>query len=410
MFPDEPWSNEFGAVSRRTFLAGIASLACLNLPLPAFSMGLFEPFSFAVVSDARLSTDKPDSFLLLRESQLFLQDVVRQLNDEKLDFVIFLGDQVDSLGKGQSNWQLFQDIMQGLQAPWSFVLGEHDLADDLPVDKMRQYGPDWRGRGIETDKPYWSQTPLPGVHIIGLDTSRANSPTGDMGTRQLEWLKSDLAANKRKFTIVFSHHPLLPPPPYEGGPPWDEYILPPGPAVREVLGTSAYVKLAISGHVYTNKVQRERDIWYVSCPSLAVYPCAYRIFRVSPEAITMESHQVAFPALVKKAKKALIGSSLAYKYDKAKPEAFVLVSEGARLDNDALLPIAQGKEAQALGKQKPKKAGKKKREKVKKDKKHQDAEPERTPDKPQESSGDKQSQEPKGSSGNDASKPDAPAP
>jgi 3',5'-cyclic AMP phosphodiesterase CpdA len=342
------------AISRRTFLAGAAA-ACFLLPLEAgASVGLFEPFSFAVVSDVRLCNDRPDTYMMLRESQLFLQDIVRQLNDEKLDFVIFLGDQVEALGRNQANWQLFQDIAQGLNAPWSFVLGEHDLADELPVDKMKVYGPDWRSRGIETDKPYWSQTPLPGVHLIGLDTGRANSPTGDMGSRQLEWLKGDLAANRRKFTIVFSHHPLLPPPPYDGGPPWDEYILPPGPAVREVLGSSPYVKLAISGHVLASKVQREKDIWYVACPSAAAYPCAYRLFQVTPDAITMTSRQVSFPALVKKAKKLLIASSLAYKFDSAKPEAFVDLLAGTRLDSDALLPLAAGAEAKALAKTKAK--------------------------------------------------------
>ena len=44
----------------------------------------------------------------------------------------------------------------------------------------------------------------------------------------------------------------------------------------------------------------------------------------------------------------------------AKPESFLQVTEGTRVDNDALLPIPAGREAQALGKSKPKKGGKKK--------------------------------------------------
>ncbi len=334
-------------MSRRTFLLGAAGLAFLKLPLPArASVGLSEPFSFAVVSDVHLCNDRPDSFLLLKESQLFLQDAVRQLNDEKLDFIIFCGDQVEALGRNEANWQLFQDIAQGLNAPWSFLLGEHDLLEEMPVDKMKVYGPDWKHRGIEASKPYWSHNPVPGVHIICLDTSRPGSTTGDMGSKQLDWLKNDLESNKRRFTIVFSHHPLLPPAPYDGGPPWDEYILPPGPAVREVLGSSPYVKLAVSAHVYISKVQREKDIWYVSCPSLVVYPCGFRIFRVTADAIIVESRQIGFPALVKKAKKLLIGSSLAYRYDSVKPENFLELTCGGKVDHDALLPLTAGKEAQ----------------------------------------------------------------
>ncbi len=412
MKPEDLTNDRSGSeISRRSFLLGMAGMACLTLPLPADSaVGLFEPFSFAVISDVHLCNDRADTFMLLRESQLFLQEVVGRLNEEKLDFVIFTGDQVEVLGRNQTNWQLFQDIAQGINAPWSFVLGERDLSDDLPVDKIRTYGPDWKSRGIETDKSYWSQSPLPGVHIIGLDTSRPNSPTGDMGTRQLEWLKSDLAANKRKFTIVFSHHPLLPPPPYDGGPPWDDYILPPGPVVREVLGSSPYVKLAISGHVYVSKVQREKDIWYVSCPSLVVYPCAYRIFKVSPEAITIETRQIAFPALVKKAKKLLIGSSPAYKYSSSDPESFVPVIEGARVDNDALLPIASGKEAQALAKSKPKKAAKKKKEKGKEDKKEKKSKKSKAEDTSKKSSNPANEPVEEAPSPTDKSSPDNPAP
>ncbi len=348
--------SKANGVSRRTFLIGMAGLACVKLPLPARAATTsFEPFSFAVVSDIHLTTDRADSFILFRETQLFLQDVVRQLNDEKPDFVLFAGDQVELLGKDQSNWQLFLDVAQGLDAPWSFLLGEHDITDELPVDKVKTFTADWKGRGIDTDRPYWSQNPLPGVHIVGLDTSRPNSNSSEMSFRQLAWLKQDLADNKTKITIVFSHHPLLPPTPYDGGPPWDDYILPQGPAVREVLGANPQVALAVSGHVYVSKVQREKDIWYVSCPALAVYPCGFRIFRVTPDGITVASRQISFPALVKKARKALAESSLAFQYDRGRPEGFVDLAEGGRLDNDALMPLAAGKEARELPRARPKK-------------------------------------------------------
>lgn len=354
--PDSSQAAQANRFSRRTFLLGIAGLcSTITLPLPAWgAVGLYEPFAFAFVSDVHLATGMPDSYKLLHESQLFLQDVVKSLNQDKLDFVIFGGDQVDALGKDDSNWQLFLDVVQTLNAPWSFVLGEQDLVDVTPVDKMRTYGPDWKGRGIETDRPYWSFNPLSGVHIVGLDTSRANSPSGDMSRRQLEWLKTDLEQNKRNFIIVFSHHPLLPPPPYDGGPPWDEYICPQGAAARELLAKSGKVRLAVSGHVHVSRIQQEGDIWYVSCPSLAVYPCAYRIFRVTPESISVETFQVSFPALIKKARKNLATSTLAYKYDPARQERFLEVVAGQHLDNDALLPLAPGQSARPLPKKKKK--------------------------------------------------------
>jgi hypothetical protein len=345
-------------VSRRSFLFTLAAVTCFGLTSETKAASSFAPFTFAYVTDTHVTHGKPDSYLLLQESQLFLQDCIKSLNNEKLDFVIFGGDQVETPGPDETNWQLFVDVVQVLSCPWSFVLGEKDVSGNPPVDKMRLYGPDWKAKGIQTDKPYWSQTPLPGVHIIGMDTSRAESTTGDISNEQLEWLKKDLAANAGKFTIVFSHHPLLAPPPFDTGPPWDDYITPQGASAREILGGSKDVHLAISGHLHVNKIQQERDIWYVSTASLDVYPCCYRIFRVTPESITVETYQITYPALIKKAKQQLDSSTLSFKYNEVRPQAFAELAFGSRLDNSAILPLVAGQAARPIDEKRLKQAEK----------------------------------------------------
>jgi len=336
-------------ISRRQFLFALAGVFTLPLTRRAeASVGLFEPFSFAYVSDVHLTTKAGDTYIMLQESQLFLQDVVKTLNSEKVDFVIFGGDQVETPGADDAHWQLFLDVAQGLSVPWSFVLGEADVSGKRFVEKMKTYGPDWKGKGINTTNPYWSQTPLPGVHLIGLDTSKPNVPTGELSNEQLDWLKKDLASNPGKFTIVFGHHPLLPPSPFDGGPPWDDYIVPQGANAREILGSSKYVRLVLSGHVHVSKIQQERDIWYVANPSLGVFPCCFRIFNVSSDQITVETYQVAYPALVKKARQILSSSQLAFKYNASKPDMFCEVAEGSRLDQNATLPLTPGASIQPL--------------------------------------------------------------
>lgn len=285
-----------------------------------------------------------------------MQDCIKQLNNEKLDFVIFGGDQVETPGTDDANWQLFVDCAQVLSCPWTFVLGEKDVSGNPPVDKMKLYGPDWKQKGIQTDKPYWSQTPLPGVHIIGMDTSRAESTTGDISNEQLDWLKKDLEKNAGKFTIVFSHHPLLAPPPFDAGPPWDDYIIPNGASAREILGGAKDVHLAVSGHLHVNKIQQESNIWYVSTASLDVYPCSFRIFRITPQTIQVENYQISYPALVKKARQQLDSSTIAFKYNEQKPTAFADLAFGSRIDNNALLPLAAGQPAQPIDEKKLKKA------------------------------------------------------
>ena len=371
------------SLSRRHFLAGLGALTCFgqlsSILTPAQAAGFeFSPFSFAVVSDTHLANGLPDSLKLLQESQLFLQDVVKSINEQKVDFVIFCGDQVEGPGRDDAFWQLFIDIMAVLNCPWYFVLGECDVSGPPAVDRMVTYGPDFKGKGLTSGYPYWSTDPVPGVHLIGLDTSKANSETGDLSNAQMNWLKQDLNSNKGKMTIVVSHHPLLAPPPYDGGPPFEEYTVAQGASAREILGACLDVRLAISGHVPINKIQRERNIWYVSAPSVVTYPCEYKLFHVDQQGITVETLGVRYEALVKKAKKVMINSRLGFQYSNHKPDSFLKLTEGGELDRAAYLPLAPGAVAQHLGK----KAGKAKANKAEKAKK---GEKTKEPKKPKES-------------------------
>src|SRR5438874_11437169 len=110
------------SISRRSFLLGMTGLACsITLPLRADgAVGIFEPFSFAYVTDVHLTNSLADTYELFRESQLFLQDAVKQLNSEEdLSFILFGGDQVHGVGREEANWNLFLDVAQGLNAPWN---------------------------------------------------------------------------------------------------------------------------------------------------------------------------------------------------------------------------------------------------------------------------------------------------
>ncbi|MBI5171372.1 MAG: metallophosphoesterase [Candidatus Obscuribacter sp.] len=314
----------------------------LGSVLPATASGSVPQVSFAYLEGAHLATGMPDNIRLLAESQLFLQNALKTINQEGVDFVLFGGDQVEGPGRDETHWQLFIDVAQVLNAPWYFIMGEQDISGPIPVDKMRTYGPDLKGRGLNSPDTYWSLDPVSGLHLIGLDTARANSNTGEIKSQQLEWLKEDLKKNSGKFTVVASHHPLLPPPPYDSGPPWEEYIVSQGAQAREILGSSRDVRLVLSGHVGANKIQKERDIWYVSCPSLAVYPCQFKIFRLSAGGILVETYQITYEALVKKAKKELASSRLAFQYSSRKPLTYLKIVEGEELDRQSYLPLAPG--------------------------------------------------------------------
>lgn len=289
--------------------ASIASLTTSKVFAADANWKAFPPFSFAFVTDTHLTNGQADNYKLLQESQLFLQEVVKQLNSQNLDFIIFGGDQVEGPGKDQANWQLFLDIAQTLTAPWSFILGEQDITSNYAQEKVKAYGPDWRGRGIETTTPYWSLNPVKQVHIIGLDTTVFDNTVGFMTNDQIEWLKKDLAANQDKVTLVFSHHPILPPPPFNAESNLETYLLTKSEPIRQIFAANPQVRMALSGHVHVNHIEAENGMWYIANPSLDVFPCSYKIFRVNPEEIVMETHAVNFPALVKKARGTFLAES-----------------------------------------------------------------------------------------------------
>jgi 3',5'-cyclic-AMP phosphodiesterase len=328
-------------ISRRSFLLGALATTMWPISLPVKAESSFQPFSFAFVSDIHLTHGVPDTFVLTNESQLFFQDVVSKLNQQKLDFVLFGGDQVHGPGKDDENWQLFLDIAQGLNAPWSFVLGEYDVTGgDGPVNKMRTFGPDWRGCGIETDNPYWSMSPLPGVHVVGLDTSHPDTTTGHIDAKQLAWLRDDLQKNSDKFTIVTSHHPILTPSPFATSQvQLMDYLLPNAEEVREVITSVGNVGMSLSAHLYVNQLARAGKTWFVSNPGLVTYPCAYKIFHVTPETINMQTVQVSYPALIKKAQDLLPSYPLSNRVPLPKRTNFVSFAKGNDAAWNSTLPV-----------------------------------------------------------------------
>ncbi len=365
----ESAANTF-SISRRRFLHALSALPVLGLPWTSAEGAAAPPnFSFVYVTDAHLVTGQPDSsFKMLQESQLFLQESIKAINSLKPDFVIFGGDQVEGPGKDDKNWQLFIDLAQGLQCPWYFVLGETDTSAKPPADKMKTFGLDWKGRGNTGSTPYWSADPMPGLHLIGLDTGVTNSTGGELDEEQLKWLKSDLTANRGKFTIVVSHHPLLAPPPYDGASPWDEYVLPNGADAREVLATSPDVRMVLSGHLYLNKIQLENNVFHISSAGLNVYPCEYKYFAVNKTGIMMQSFEVPFPALIKKANKALAASSLSSRYNRQKSDAILTLCEGEEQDQNAFMTLGSNKTVRALSKKELKDQQKSLEESVQKEK------------------------------------------
>ncbi len=102
------------------------------------------------------------------------------------------------------------------------------------------------------------------MHLIGLDTSVANSQTGNITDDQLDWLKKDLIQQNGEIILLASHHPLLPPAPFNSGKIGDQYLLPQGPAIEEILNGISTPIIALSGHIHISKIEQKKNVWYIS--------------------------------------------------------------------------------------------------------------------------------------------------
>ncbi|MBK7837327.1 MAG: hypothetical protein IPJ49_06520 [Candidatus Obscuribacter sp.] len=79
----------------------------------------------------------------------------------------------------------------------------------------------------------------------------------------------------------------------------------------------------------------------------------------------IETYQVSYPALVKKAKTALSTARVCFQYDSKKPQLYMQLTEGDALDNNCLLPLTPGAVPVKTGKKDKKKKPAKKPAKVK---------------------------------------------
>ena len=107
--------------------------------------------------------------------------------------------------------------------------GNHDRYSEPLFSAYRAF---W-GPAAHGPEMYYSFE-LGGWHIVSLDSYNYYSTGGAAAAAQLAWLKADLAANPRKPTLVYWHHPLFSRAKHDGNPkmkPFWDAIYAHGPAL-----------------------------------------------------------------------------------------------------------------------------------------------------------------------------------
>jgi len=272
----------------------------------------FTEIKFAVVSDPHVSFPDEtvtDAFKLGKKSMPLLENTVAELNKVKdLSFVLLPGD----VTQDGEPWNVdeLRKTLDEFKAPYFITLGNHEIS---PVPLPREFpGPPpargvskyqfvfaFQGRGYKGSNSYNSFDPIPGLHIINLDTTKTGTWGGHLPPAQIEWLKKDLYLNKGKFIIVYTHHNFVPWHVDDTNPKWKSYnlfMLDNAEQVRKIF-EEAGVPLVITGHRHISTRYKEiNGVYYFVHPCTSTYPMRYTIYTLTRDRLSWEVKNVPAPA------------------------------------------------------------------------------------------------------------------
>ena len=297
---------------------------------------------FAQIADVHVS-DRGDAGMNLgAQAPRLLRDCCNQLNEMgDLDFVLLTGDLLDTSSKSELSAVL--DSLAVLQKPWHFIAGNHDGFHDrrypdalTPVEVVTAI--DSR---LATLPPYvqnavWSRPVAPGVQLIGLDSRIRADWAGEIGPRQLGWLREQLHEHRNKTVMIAVHHPLYPLTPHNKRTWWEKFICSNGREVGHLLDQYPNVKMVISGHHHANQILARNGRLHVTTAALGGYPCIFRTIRLTERSdgwhAALQVHRVADDATLERARALMRTSHPSKDFVPGDPDAYLAFCDGEPSD------------------------------------------------------------------------------
>ncbi|WP_215225517.1 metallophosphoesterase family protein [Echinicola shivajiensis] len=257
-------------IDRRKFLK-LSGAFTGSLLLSSFNLSANgKTIRIGLVTDTHYADADARGTRYYRESLDKMREFVGVMNDEKVDFVMHLGD-----FKDQDDQQLEEDTLKYLRdiesvyarfkGPRYHCLGNHD------VDSIRkeQFLSNIENTGITKDRSYYSFDQK-GMHFIVLDANYhedgrnhfykegADWTNTNIPEFELEWLKADLERNSKP-TIVFCHHPLFE---YFHG--QSQMHVNNYKQVKAILEDSGKVMAVFQGHVHEERFDHQGGIHFAT--------------------------------------------------------------------------------------------------------------------------------------------------
>lgn len=259
----------------KKFLVFFLILFCVAI---SEQSALASRLKFVQMSDTHFSTVREsNSYKLLARSKELLEDAVKQTNEMKnVDFVIFTGDLID-----QPTIESFEEVMpivNNLNVPWYFALGNHDTTDTGTMTKSKIISLLLANNPNQSiSSLYYSFVPKKGFKVIVLDSviDEKSVSTGYLTPEQLNFVDNTLKKSKNDVVLIFMHHPLIEP---LSSP---SHKLTNAKELYSVLEKYNMPIGVFTGHYHVTKIIKHNNIISVSTPALITYPHAFRAVIIS---------------------------------------------------------------------------------------------------------------------------------
>jgi 3',5'-cyclic AMP phosphodiesterase CpdA len=199
-------------------------------------------------------------------------EVVREINELRPDIVTVTGDLTD-MGF-YDEFLLAREVVSGLTCERVLVIpGNHDARNVGELHFEEMFG--------KRD----SEIGLPGVRILGVDSSEPDLDSGRVGRERYRWMEERFA-DPAEFKILAIHHHLVPVP---GTGRERNIVYDAGDLLRVLASTG--VDLVLCGHKHVPNVWRLEDMFIVNAGTASSVrlrgrekPC-YNVFEVLPDRV-----------------------------------------------------------------------------------------------------------------------------
>ena len=307
------------------------------------NVGRKKSIKFAHITDTHVTFSGKNGTALKEESFNIFRDVIDQVNNmPDIDFILFGGDNINNTDPAAKDFKEFMNIMSSVKVPYFAQFGNREVSPIPPGIALskKQYAEKMKGHGLDIGNYSWNVSSVPGLRILGLDTTIEGHDNGQITKEELNWIKEEIAKYPNDMIITLSHHLLLPTWGNRDIPRWKKkYLLKNYQEVNAILDAAPQVKACLMGHHHVSKVQTFNGLHYIASPATVQYPHAFRTLTINDNETRLEFHQIRDQRIIELGKHNLLTSKNAEEYAGGKADDILAYCHGGEGDNDVALKL-----------------------------------------------------------------------